>query len=454
MRILLVSPAAPSLRIRRHGERPKTSWMYRSGRVSLLAVAAATPEEHEIRFLDEHVEPVDYDARVDVVGLSFSTPLAPRAYEIGDEFRRRGVPVIFGGYHATFLPDEALAHCDSVCIGEAEPVWPRMLHDIEHWRLSRSYHSVARPDLSRWSPLRRVQWDADSHEMLNVVMAGRGCPRSCDFCAVTEFYGNTYRHRPVKAIVDDIEAAGGKFIVICDDNIAADPAFAAELFRAITPLKIRWVGQSTLQIAEDRELLHLAARSGCRGLFIGLESLAKSNLVKSGKDFHDPERYAELVPRVTGEGIAVMAGFVFGFDHDDYRVFDQTVKFIKKTGIIATQLAILTPFPGTRLYDRLAAEKRILETDWSNYDFRHVVFQPKRMTVAELQDGADWAIGETYSLRSLALKAWGLLPSLGPKGLFGCALPMNIACRQDIRNRNMPKGFRHVPKFSSPSVFS
>ncbi|HMK39362.1 MAG TPA: cobalamin-dependent protein, partial [Bacteroidota bacterium] len=184
--------------------------MYRSGRVSLLAVADATPEDHEIRFLDEHAEPIDYDATTDVVGVSFSTSLAPRAYEIGDEFRRRGVPVIFGGYHATFLPDEALAHCDSVCIGEAEPVWPRMLHDLENWKLGRSYHSVARTDLIKSRPLRKNQWDSDSHETLNVVMAGRGCPNACDYCSVTEFFGNTYRHRPVEEIVKEVEALGSK----------------------------------------------------------------------------------------------------------------------------------------------------------------------------------------------------------------------------------------------------
>jgi radical SAM superfamily enzyme YgiQ (UPF0313 family) len=438
----------------RHGARPKVSWMYRSGRVSLLAVADATPEEHSIRFIDEHAEPIDFNIKTDVVGVSFSTPLAPRAYEIGDEFRRRGVPVIFGGYHATFLPDEALKHCDSVCIGEAEPVWPRMLHDLEHWKLGRSYHSVARMDLLRWRPLRKAQWDSDSHEILNVVMAGRGCPRACDFCSVTEFFGNTYRHRPVGEIVKEIEELGNRFVLLGDDNIVADRVFTAELFRAMEPLKIHWMGQGTLTIADDPELVTLAARSGCRGIFIGLDSLTRENLESSGKGFCDVSRYAECVSRLTDAGIAVLAGFVFGFDNDDYRVFDRTVKFIRETSLIATQIAILTPFPGTRLYDRLAREQRIFDRDWAHYDCRHVVFNPKRMTAAELQDGTDWVIRETYSLTSLGLKAYELLPVLGPMGLFRYALPMDFACRQDIRNHNNPKGFRRVSRLASPSVFS
>ena len=454
MRILLVNPAAKQLRICRPGDRPVASWMYRSGRVSLLAVAAATPEVHDIRFLDEHVEPIDYDVKVDVVGVSFSTPLAPRAYEIGDEFRRRGVPVIFGGYHATFLPDEALAHADSVCLGEAEPVWARMLHDLEHWKLSRSYHSVCRPDLQRLRPLRRVQWDADAHEVLNVVMAGRGCPRACDFCSVTEFFGNTYRHRTVADVIEEIRATGDRFIQLGDDNIISDPVFTADLFRAMAELDIRWMGQSTISIADDPALLRLAVESGCSGLFIGLESLNRENLEGSEKGFCDAARYAEAIARIRDAGIAVMSGFVFGLDHDDYRAFDRTVNFIKKTGVIATQLAILTPFPGTRVYDKLTREQRIIDKDWSRYDYRHVVFQPKRMTAAELQDGTDWAIAETWSLRSMALNALGLLTDLGPKGLFLCALPMSIACRQDFRNRNTPRGFRRVARMPSPSVSS
>jgi radical SAM superfamily enzyme YgiQ (UPF0313 family) len=454
MHILLISPADKRLKVKRLGERSKVSWMYRSGRVSLLAVADATPEEHAIRFLDEHVEPVNYNIHADVVGVSFSTPLAHRAYEIGDEFRRRGVPVIFGGYHPTFLPDEALEHCDAVCIGEAEPVWPRMLHDLENWKLGRSYHSVARTDLMRSRPLRRTQWDSDSHEILNVVVTGRGCPHACDFCSVTEFFGNTYRHRPVDEIVKEVESLGDRLVHFGDDNIVADRVFAAELFRAMVPLKKHWMGQATLSIADDPELVKLAGRSGCSGLFIGLESLARENLEASGKGFNDTARYTDSIKTLTDEGIAVLAGFVFGFDHDDYRVFDRTVKFIKETNLIATQIAILTPFPGTRLYDRLESEKRIFDRDWRKYDYRHVVFSPKRMTAPELQDGTDWAIGETYSLTSLALKAYDLIPVLGPRELFRYALPMNLACRRDLLNRNSPRGFRRVQRMATPSVSS
>jgi radical SAM superfamily enzyme YgiQ (UPF0313 family) len=454
MRILLISPADKNLRVRRLGDRPKVSWMYRSGRSSLLAVAAATPEEHDIQFLDEYVEPIDFDQRADVVGVSFSTPLAPRAYEIGDEFRRKGVPVVFGGYHSSVLPDEALEHCDSVCVGEAEPVWERMLRDLGQQRLNRSYHSVARTDLARWRPLRRVQWDSDAHEILNVVTAGRGCPHTCDFCSVTEFYGNSYRHRPVEEIINELRALDEKFVLFGDDNIIADRLFARELFTAMAPLKIRWMGQSTISIAEDPDLVKLAVGSGCSGLFIGLESLLRENLELSGKVFSDTGKYEEYIARLTDAGIAVMGGFVFGFDNDDYRIFDRSVKFIRKTRIIPTQIAVLTPFPGTKLHERLTAEKRIFDCDWRRYDCRHVVFYPKRMTAVELQDGVDWTIGETYSFRALAMSAWDLLPALGPMGLLRCALPVNLAIRQDLRVRNSPPGFRKVSLVPSSSFSS
>jgi len=433
MRVALICPAEDRDRVRRRGDRPRESKILRTNRVSLLAVAAATPDGHEIVYVDEHVEPIDFGMRADVVGVSFPTGLAPRAYEIGDGFRRRGVPVAFGGYHPTFMPDEAMLHCDAVCVGEAEPSWPRMLSDLAGGRMEKVYRANGPCDLAGLGFLRRDIMKSEAYFSTNVVLAGRGCPHACEYCSVTSFFHHQYRCRPVSEVIREIRTLPGGLVLFGDDNLVADRAFALQLFQELEPLGKEWLSQCNLSIGEDTELLALAARSGCRGIFIGFESLSDRNLSQMGKGFYRAEHYAEIVGRIQEAGIAVMGGFVFGFDHDDDEVFDRTIEFVRKQRLVAAQLAILTPFPGTPLFERLDADGRILDRDWSRYDFRHVVFRPRRMSPEALQEGTDRVIDRFYSGRAILGRIGAALPVWGVRRTLLYALPLNIGYRLDLR---------------------
>jgi radical SAM superfamily enzyme YgiQ (UPF0313 family) len=428
----LVCPAAERYRITRAGQRPRENKILRTNRISLLAVAAATPEGYEIEFIDEHVEAIDFDKHYDVVGVSFMTGFATRAYEIGDQFRQRGITVVFGGYHPTFLPEEAIRHCDAVCIGEAELVWPRILRDAASRKLAQFYKADRPVSMGKLHFLRRDLLKQGSYFTTNLVLVGRGCPRTCDFCSVTQFFENTYRYRPVTDVVAEVASLKGRLVLFGDDNIFAHAPFAKELFRELIPLRKSWMSQGNLSIAEDAELLDLAQRSGCKGLFIGLESLSNPNLKDIGKGFYNAERYRELIARLSDHGIAVMAGFMFGFDHDEKSVFEKTAAFINDAKLIAAQIAIVTPFPGTRFYDRLEAEARIFDHDWAKYDFRNVVFQPKHMTPQELQDGVSALIREVYGYPSIAKRMLRMTRTWGITDTLHVALPLNLGYRWSL----------------------
>jgi len=432
MKIGLICPAEARDRITAIGEKPKENKILRTNRITLLAVAAATPEEHEITYMDEHVEPVDFDEPFDVVGISFPTGLAPRAYEIGDKFRSHGIPVVFGGYHATFMPDEAIHHCDAVCIGEAELSWPEMLKDLSVGNLKKFYHNKEKFDLVKLKMLRRDILKKGAYFSTNLLLAGRGCPYTCEFCSVTHFFNNTYRHRPVAHVIQEIRTMNGQLILFGDDNIVADRNFAKELFKDLIPENIKWMSQANLSIAEDAELLSLAVKSGCIGLFIGFESLSDKNLTEAGKGFYQVARYEELSSKLNENGIAIAGGFMFGFDQDDKSVFEKTLIFAKRLHLLTAQFTILTPFPGTPLYRRFEDEGRIIDKEWSKYDFRHVVFNPKQMEPEELQEGVDWVISGFYSASSIFNRLMFLLFKWGVKNSLSYGLLLNLAYRKDL----------------------
>jgi len=397
MKILLVSPDLQDS-IFRYTRREVRSFSF--PRLTLPLLAALTPPEHSVRLVDESVEDIDFQADVDLVGISLLTFLAPRGYAIADRFRERGVKVVLGGMHASALPEEALLHADAVVIGEAEEVWPELLQDLERGKLRRVYRGIRRPPLAGLPRPRLDLLRREGYLNANCVQATRGCPFSCDFCSVSDFFGRSYRLRPVEEVIAEVASLPGDFIFV-DDNIAGNRAYARDLFTALIPLRKRWGSQSTLSLAEDEELLKLAARSGCTHLFVGVESISQSNLQQVGKSFNRVSRYQELIARFHDHGIVLNAGIIFGLDGDDESVFPTTVDFLERNKIELTLFNILTPIPGTRLYARLEAEGRIIDRDWSHYDGRHVVFQPKRMSPETLRDGFLWAFHRLYSWPSM-----------------------------------------------------
>jgi len=417
MKILLILPAARRYRVT-DGHVPRRN-MLRFSVLGLTTVAALTPPEHEVAICDENVQPLDFDADVDVVGVTFMTGLAPRAYEIADEFRRRGVVCVAGGFHPTFCPDEALEHFDVVVAGEAEGTWARVLADIERGCRERIYRSDPDQDLAAVPIPRRdlLAGTADHYVTTDAVQTGRGCTHRCRFCSVTAFFGHRHRTRPLEHVLAELRQVPRSFLFV-DDNIINDVAYAKRLFRAMIPMGKRWISQCSIEIADDPELLRLARAAGCCGLFIGIETISESNLQAMEKGFNDSRGYRRRIRAIRRAGIGVQAGMIVGMDGDDVTVFRRTLRFLQAGRIDALQLAILTPNVGTPLHDRLDAAGRIIDRDWAHYDYRHAVIRPKHMTAEQLQAGADWLYRQFYRLDRIVLRtlrtAWtvGLIPAV------------------------------------------
>ncbi len=401
MRILLVLPAAERVRVTRVRPEVPRRKMLRFSVLPLTIVAALTPPEFEVRIVDENVEPLDFDADVDLVGVTFMTALAPRAYEIARGFRSRGKIVVGGGYHPTLCPEEAIQHFDAIVVGDAEETWPQILRDIKTGRLRKAYmHPPCKNEEFLHSPAPRrdlLARTARHYATINAVQTGRGCRHGCRYCSVTAFHHQGHRNRPLEEVLAELRTIPRDLIFV-DDNIMADRKYARALFQEMIPLRKRWVGQCSIEIADDSEFLKLASAAGCCGLFIGIETVNTDNLACMDKSFNDSRRYGERLSKIHRAGIGVIAGIIVGLDNDDRRVFQRILAFLQQMKIDALQLNILTPLPGTPLFAEMDRAGRVSDQDWSHYDFRHVVFRPALVTTEELQAGADWLYAQFYRL--------------------------------------------------------
>lgn len=412
MKIQLLSPAGE---IHRH----RTGIFKRSLRyapLTLTTLAALVPEElnAEIVIQDEGVAPLELDFTADLAGITAITGTALRAYRIADELRARGVKVVLGGVHPTLMPEEAALHADAVVTGYAERTWPQLLRDFAAGRLQRRYFAATGRDLKGVPVARRDLLQKSRYATINSIEATRGCPHQCEFCVVPTAWQGVYARRPIEDVVDELKTFSKPHAIFIDLSPVEDVQYAKALYRAMAPLKIRWLGLATTRLAEDLELLQLAAKSGCKGVLVGFESIDQRSLDGARKHFHAADRYAEHVRRFHDHGIGVQGCFVYGFDDDDPSVFERTVEFADKAKIDLPRYAVATPFPGTPLYRRLEAEGRLLHRDWSQYDVEHVVFQPRRMSPERLQEGLVWSWRQSYSwpslFRRLSGAPWSILP--------------------------------------------
>jgi len=393
MKLELIAPVTPeSSRKRKKALCPP---------LGLAMVAALTPPEVKVSLTDENVTAIDFQKEIDLVGITALTVTAQRAYEIADTFRARGVKVILGGIHPSVLPEEASQHADAVVIGEAEGIWSNLIEDFKANKLQRVYRQRERPSLLSLPIPRRDLFAEAAYFVRHTISATRGCPYSCSFCSVTSFFGHTYRCRPVEEILKEIETFDErKLIAFVDDNIIGNPKFAKELFHALVPYKIKWVGQASVTIARDDELLKLAADSGCIALLIGFESLSPANLAAVGKSINVVDEYESVIRKVHSHGITIHGFFIFGFDEDDEDVFKRTVRFARKMRLESAQFDFLTPYPGTAFCESLDKAGRIVTKDWSQYGY-NLVFEPKPMSREMLQKGHDWAWRKFYSIPSI-----------------------------------------------------
>lgn len=376
--------------------------LIRFPQLTMPLLAAYTPEHWRVTHTDEIVQRVRFDRPYSLVAITANTAAAPRAYELAGLYRSLGIPVVIGGPHATLMPEEVALHADAVVVGEGELMWPKLLRDVEQQRLAPIYRSERLPELNsmpspRWDLIRRRGYGR------GVTIATRGCPNSCDYCSIPQMYQRRMRYRPVGEVVDEVRRMPGKALVFWDDNIGVDRRYATELFAAITPLRRWWTSQCALDAVLDDEFLAAAAASGCKALFIGLESISQGSLDGANKRHNHVSDYREAVRRCHAHGIAIQAGTIFGFDDDDRSIFRRTVDYYREIGIDSATIGILVPYPNTPLFRRLEAEGRILTRDWAQYDGKkHVVFQPAHMSPEELLMGTEWAARKFYSLGSIA----------------------------------------------------
>jgi radical SAM superfamily enzyme YgiQ (UPF0313 family) len=430
VKFALINPASETWRVR-PGENPRGSNFFRFSMLTSLCVAAAMPPYVETRIIDEEVEPIDFDLGADLIGISFMTFNAPRAYAIADEFRyKKGKPVIFGGYHPTFMPDEAIRHADAVCIGEAESNVRQMLDDFVTGKL-KSFYSNELADLTGLPRPNPALIQKQNYAPVDVIQATRGCPYQCSFCSVSSFHRHHFRTRPIGEVIDELKSLG-RNVLFMDDNLNADHEYAKELFSAMIPLGKRWFSQSSLKIAEDKELLDLAARSGCKGLFIGFETLSDAGLRSWRKRTNLERDYLTVVQKLHESGIAVCAAFVFGGDEDTSAVFEQTLEFLLESNVETLQATRLTPFPGTPLFIELDHQGRILDKNWSHYDFNHVVFEPLHMSREMLDKGVAWVLREFHTRRRVIRRIWNCFQYLKSSFILAGVLPINLGWRNKL----------------------
>lgn len=399
LRIALVSPKGPLYRHR--GGIWRRSLRYQP--LTLTTLAALIPPElpHTVFCIDEGIADVPLDLDVDLVGLTVITGTAVRAYALADHFRSRGITVVLGGPHVTLIPEDAQPHADAVVVGYAEDTWPQLLRDAAAGALHPRYTMAPGLSLAGRPFPRRDLLPSRRFMTNNVFEATRGCVHPCEFCVVPTAWGRKPFQKPVRDVVADIRTHGARRLIFIDLNLIADREHAKALFTALIPLGLQWYGLSTVLLADDPELLALCASSGCRGLLMGLESLSAESLKGSRKGFNTPDHYGRVVERLHAHGIALQGCFVFGLDEDQPDVFLKTAEFAVEAKIDLPRFAVVTPFPNTPLFKRLDAEGRILTRDWELYDAQHVVFEPKHMSVAELQFGVEAAWKHAYSLRNI-----------------------------------------------------
>lgn len=432
MRILIIQPTTSF----RDGTPYKTKRRWIMG-LTLPYLAGLTPDWAEVKLADDRYSEIDYDAGYDLVALTSTIATAARAYAISAEFRRRGIPVVMGGFHASLMPEECLGHCDAVVEGEAEYAWPELLEDFRAGRMKRRYKADRFHDLKglpapRWDLLDRKKYLAP----FLPVMTTRGCPFQCSFCEVPVVYGTHYRHRPIGEVIEDMRRIPTRKIQIVDDNIASSRDYAKELFKAMTPLNVRWSCLWTVNTSQDSELLDLAVKAGVSHVNIGIESVSQSSLGTINKRQNKVREYAGLLRELEKRRIFYSLNFMFGLDEDMPEIFAETMNFLKQVNVPMVFFNTVTPREGTPMRSELNEAGRVINPMGDRYLGMECIFTPKNMTAGEVEEGVWRCFRDFYSLPKIARRF--LLP---PNSYFGQGFPSNLIFWWAVRQRRDPVDF-------------
>ena len=381
--------------------------------MGLGILASRTPEKYEVSIIDENVDDIDFDAKADLVAVTATTVQAPRAYRIIQEFKKRGVPTVMGGIHASVRTEEAGRFADTVAAGEGDELWPLMLDDFGKGKLKKVYRAGSFPSLKNIPFVDRGLFS--KKYMIQSVQTSRGCPCNCSFCSVTKFNGSRYRFRSIREVIAEIEQLNDKRLFIADDSIVGlgndGIEHARSLFANLKGLGKSWGSQVCITIAEHDDLLRAASDAGANTFYIGFESIEAESLKSINKAINlRPmiKNYKNTIKKIHDHGIGVIGGFILGCDGDTKHIFDRTIEFVHETGIDGCQFTIMTPFPGTRLYEQVQKEGRLLYTnypaDWIRYNAYEAVIRPLNMTVEELVSGWRRVYNATSTMRTSVVR--------------------------------------------------
>jgi radical SAM superfamily enzyme YgiQ (UPF0313 family) len=449
MRLTLVHPCIG----RRRGQRYIRTWQMEPLAPATLAGLTPRDRETEIRFYDDRMEPIPFDEPTDLVAISVETYTAKRSYQIASEFRRRGVPVVMGGFHPTLVPDEAREYAESIVVGEAEGLWPQVIADFRNGRLRDAYRQVGRPALTNLRVDRSI-FDGKRYLPVGLVEAGRGCHFRCEFCAIQSYFANTQTRRPTEDILDEVRRIKKPLIFFVDDNITSNMDQAKEFFRALIPLKIRWVSQASINAAHDEEFLRLIKASGCQGLLIGFETLNPDTLRRMRKSFNLMHGgYERALANLRRHEIRLYVTFILGYDEDNSDTLEATLSFAKRHRFYIVAFNHLTPFPGTPLYERLKSEGRLLYERWwldPAYRYGMVPFAPRGMTAEQVKERCLEARRRFYSIGSILRRGLDLTVNSRTWFMGSNFFSINMLFRAEVfLRRDFPLGDE---SYSAPLV--
>lgn len=362
--------------------------------IPYIAAVLEEFEDVEVTVIDEAHGLIEELPSTDIVGLSGMTMHANRMYRLADDFRKTGAIVVLGGIHVSFMKEEAMEHGDVIVIGESELIWPEIIKDYKSNSLKKVYKTKEKVDIRKLPHPKVELMEGEAYTKpygtMNAIMATRGCPNNCSFCCVKNMFGKPMRLRKIEDVCNEISKMSDDLILFADDNLIGNTLYARELFKEMKSLNKVWGGQVSITIGENEELLKAAADSGCKSLFIGIESINPKNIKSiNKKHINQVSRYSELIKRIQSYGIEIFGSFIVGLDDDNERVFGDIYDFVLKNKIKYPLVGILTPFPGTKLFNMLKEQDRIIDYNWDRYNLTQVVFKPKKMTPDELQFNYD-----------------------------------------------------------------
>jgi radical SAM superfamily enzyme YgiQ (UPF0313 family) len=438
MKLTIVHPCVG----RRVGEKYIRSWQMEP--LAPAVLAGLTGPGVEITFHDDRMESIPYDEPTDLVAISVETYTARRAYQIASEYRKRGVPVVMGGFHATLVPEEVSDYAESILIGEAETLWPKLIEDFRNGRLRRVYRRAGRPSLDGLK-LDRSIFSGKRYLPIGLVEAGRGCQFRCEFCAIQSYFKSTQTRRPAQEIVEEVSRLNKKLVFFVDDNITSNIEEAKEFFRALIPLNIRWVSQASINVAHDEEFLRLIKASGCQGLLIGFESLNPQNLKRMHKGFNQMKGgYEVALANLRRHGIRLYVTFILGYDDDSVDTFEETLEFAMKHRFYMVAFNHLTPFPGTPLYRRLEDEGRLTYDKWwldPEYRYGMVPFEPRGMSAEEVRLRCIEARARFYSYPSMFKRSLDFEVNASDFFMWRNFFVINAMMRREVTQRKeLPMG--------------